>query len=86
MRRSHKRSYKRKTNKRKGYKQIRTRRNKKYSMRGGNYTEYTNAEINGIPITKNALITTDNGTFNSKEYIKHKEYQDFHGVGIDDDY
>ena len=74
-RQSHKRSKK----------QTRTRRTRR-SLRGGNYTEYTNQEINGIPVTKDALITTDDGTFSPKEFIKHKEYQDFHGVGIDDDY
>jgi hypothetical protein len=86
-RKSYKKNKNKKTRKtlKRNHKRIRTRRNRRV-LRGGNYTEFTNKEINGIPVTKNALITTDDGTFSPKEFINHKEYQDFHGVGIDDDY
>jgi hypothetical protein len=76
----------RKTIKRKSHRKIRSIRKSRKTyrrLRGGSYAkDVTVHTFQGIPVTRNAIITSNGTTRNLKDFIKYKEDQDEEGPDL----
>jgi hypothetical protein len=62
----------------------RSNKHKKHSarMRGGRSDEPTVKTVDGMPVTKDAIVSIPGyGTIGVEQFKKHEEYEDFQGEG-----
>ncbi len=79
----HKNTKKRTQRKRRLNRHIQRKRTHRRRLRGGSYAkDVTVHTFQGIPVTRNAIITSNGITRNLKDFIKYKEDQDEEGPDL----